>query len=1034
MSDEVLETLRKVVLFSVLEEDELQRVAASCELVHVSLGEQVFEQGDAGDAFYVILSGKVRITRKPEPGAKDLTLANLGQGSYFGEVALIQDVPRTAGARASQDSTLLSLSRQDFRELLLGLPDVAAQLEQCVRNRSVQTFLRTCTEVGQQLKPKDFKKIVGALETISAPAGPLALAHPALYVVQSGRVELRAGGERKAVVEQGEAFGEDHVLDDPIGFEALAPGPVELLRVEAGLFRQLFKKSKGLKSLFQGREQRWRQAAGLSSKRASRGVSPSDSGRVAAPSGLTLMEMSVPVIDFEEDEVEEQETQAEVLPRRKGVIRRFPFIEQQEEMDCGAACLAMILKHYGKTVHLTRLRSLASVTAQGASMASIVEAAGKVGFVATGRAASVEALEHNERLPLIAHWEGVHWIVVYRISADHVWVSDPAEGKIKMSRAEFERGYTGRLVSLEPTTAIADVEESRIHWGRFVEPLKQHKLMILEIFACALALQIFGLTVPILTQQITDRVAVTKSASLLNLLAFAAALLFLGQIAIGAVRTYVITFVSTRLQHGMMAMVMVHLLHLPLSFFGLKRPGDILSRFEDSDEIKEVLLGKPIEIAIDLLLLVGYLGVMLYYNVTLTVVTLLFVLPFMGLTLVSAPIMAGFTRRNSIAESRTESTLIETFNGIETVKSFGIERKVRSKWEGRFARAENLSYAEEMIELGFESLTGLLDKLTKVTVLYIGVLQVIEGNMSIGQLLAFTMMVDHVYRPILGFVGLIDEFQEANVSAERLGEILDTPREVAPGVNLTKPRQLKGYIRYENVFFRYGAKDSPYVVRNVSLELAPGQTLALVGRSGSGKTTLARLLLGLYPITEGRIFIDEIDLSELDPQHLRRSVSTVPQDSYLFRGTILENIAAGDPNPDYEAVGRAASMAAAHDFVSDMPLGYQTQVGEGGGRLSGGQRQRIALARAFYRRPNILIMDESTSALDTESEATISENTSDFLKDRVAIVIAHRMSTVRNADKILVLDNGEILEQGNHEDLLAKEGLYYQLCTQQLVA
>jgi ATP-binding cassette subfamily B protein len=429
-----------------------------------------------------------------------------------------------------------------------------------------------------------------------------------------------------------------------------------------------------------------------------------------------------------------------------------------------------------------------------------------------------------------------------------------------------------------------------------------------------------------------------------------------------------------------------------------------------------------------------YFIVMFIYNVKLTLLLIAFLPPMILLTLIATPKYKNYARQVFYANAAAESMLVETIGGAETVKAMGIERSMRVKWEKKYAKALDIRYRQEMFTSIVGGVSELLRAASTIVLLWVGSKMVLTQQLSIGQLMAFNALIGSAMGPILGVVGVWDELHEALVSMERLGDVLDIEPEQKPSDMPSRVLlpNFKGNIRLENVYFRYGGPETNYVLENIDLEIQGGSTIALVGHSGSGKTTLAKLLVGFYKPTEGKITVDDYDMNMLDLELYRSQIGYVMQTNLLFSGTISENIAIGDPNPDPRRITEAAKLADAHAFISNMPLGYEQSVGERGTGLSGGQIQRICIARAIYYEPRFLILDEATSALDAESENNIQMSMREILKDRTAVIIAHRLSTIMSADRILVLYDGAIVEKGTHQQLVEGRGMYYHLVQRQI--
>jgi ATP-binding cassette subfamily B protein len=473
---------------------------------------------------------------------------------------------------------------------------------------------------------------------------------------------------------------------------------------------------------------------------------------------------------------------------------------------------------------------------------------------------------------------------------------------------------------------------------------------------------------------------------------------------------------------------------LPYSFFAKRKTGDILARFSENQTIRAFLTESTVTTLLNLLTVFMYFTLLFFYNVKLTLLLIGFVIPIVALTVLATPRIKDYAREVFAASTDAQSFLMEALGGIETIKGMGSERPVRLKWEKKYVKSLETQYRAQ----SFGILVGLgsqvLNAATTIVILWAGASLVLERELTIGQLMAFNALMGSVLGPLMGLVGLWSRMGDATVAMERLGDVLDIepeqkPADVAARVVLP---DLQGELRLEHMYFRYGDGDTPWVLEDIDIDIKPGQLVAIVGRSGSGKTTLAKLLVGFYPPSEGKIIVDGYDMGVIDRNYYRAQVGYVMQSNLLFSGTIAENIASGDDSPDRRRIEEVAKMADAHAFISKMPLGYEQVVGERGIGLSGGQVQRLCIARALYHDPRLLVFDEATSALDTQSESNIMANMEAILAGRTAVIIAHRLSTIMRADKIVVLYEGKIVEQGCHDELLARRGMYYELVQKQL--
>ena len=712
---------------------------------------------------------------------------------------------------------------------------------------------------------------------------------------------------------------------------------------------------------------------------------------------------------------------------------RFPYLRQHDQSDCGAACLGMVCKYYKMPIGLSRLRDMANVSRFGTSMAALAEAAERLGFSSRGVRTGYEMLMQTE-LPAILHWEGNHFVVLFKIAKDYVKIADPAVGIRKLSRKEFENGWANMALVLEYTNKVADNEPSRTTFRRFVPYVKPYAKIMCEVLLASLVLSIFGLASPIFTQTIVDQVLAHHDRDLLNLMLAGMITIALFQMLVSALRTYLVTYVSSRLSVTLLSRFYQHLLALPMRFFSLRKTGDLTARFGEVDTIQHLLTGTVVSLVLDVIVLFVYLGLMIYYHLQLTLVVLAFIPLSIILTLVYTPILKSLSQRAFSARADQSSVLIDSLRGIDTVKALAIERTTRWRWEERYVKEIQIGFSGMKFGLIFTSVGGLMNLFSSTFILWYGATLVMDGNLSVGQLMAFNAMIGNVTGPIMGLVDLWPQVQEARIAMDRLNDVYESPSETSrQGVYGTVLSGIQGGVVFEKVFFRYsGGSDEPYVLSDISLNAEPGQKVAIVGRSGAGKTSMVKLIPRLFDPSEGRVTIDGIDVRDYDPCWLRKQIGMILQESVLFSGTIAENIALGEEDVNMDRLLEVARLACVHDFVDEMPMGYETKIGEQGLGLSTGQRQRITIAQALYHDPKVLIFDEATNALDTESEQAIIENLEAILADRTAFVIAHRMSTIHQVDWIIVLDKGRIVEQGTHEDLVAEQGLYYHLSRQRV--
>jgi ATP-binding cassette subfamily B protein len=559
-----------------------------------------------------------------------------------------------------------------------------------------------------------------------------------------------------------------------------------------------------------------------------------------------------------------------------------------------------------------------------------------------------------------------------------------------------------------------------------------YRSVVWQIILASILIQLFGLITPLFTQIILDRVVVNKSVVTLNVFAVGLLLFGVWRIGLTAMRQYLLDYFANRLDLTLIGGFISHTLMLPLKFFELRSVGDIITRVQENQKLQLFLTRKAVTAWLDALMVFVYLGLMAYYNWQLTLLVLALIPPLVILTVVASPFLRGISRQIFNEEAGQNSSLVEMMTGIATVKAAAAEREVRWRWEDRLTSTLNARFRGQKLANTLQSTGGLINTVGSTALLWYGATLVIQDRLTIGQFVAFNMLIGNVINPILALVNLWDELQEVMVSVERLNDVFTATPEESPQKPLMILPPLQGEVKFENVTFRYGQEEEHNTLENIGFEVRSGQTIALVGRSGSGKSTLISLLQGLYHPTKGRILIDGHDIRHVSPPSLRSQLGVVPQECFLFSGTILENITLYSDQFTLEQVVEVAKLAEAHHFIQELPLGYNTKVGERGANLSGGQRQRIAIARALLGNPRILILDEATSALDTESERRFQQNLARISRDRTTFIIAHRLSTVRSADCILVLDRGILTERGTHDELMARRGIYYHLAQQQL--
>ncbi len=634
-------------------------------------------------------------------------------------------------------------------------------------------------------------------------------------------------------------------------------------------------------------------------------------------------------------------------------------------------------------------------------------------------------------LPAIIHWKDNSYGVLLKINEEEnkVLVFDVVESKTNvMTFEELEETAFDEFIILKHKKISSQVQFG-FKW--FYYEIIKFKQVIAEVMVGSFIVQLFGLSTPLFIQVVIDKVLVHNSMTTLEVLAVAFLAIAIFELLLNLARKYIFIHMASKLDAKLGAKLFKHLISLPFVYFESRKVGNIIARVRELDTIRDFITNKSVSVIIDLLFSVVFVAVMYIYSVKLTMIVLGFVAVLAILFLTITPELRKRLEGKFQMGAKSNSYLVESVTGIQTVKSLAIEGSMQSQWEDYLGNYVNSSFKLSNMSNITIAISATIQRLITLTVLYVGVKLVIEGKLSIGQLIAFNMLSGQFTAPIMRLVNLWHEFQQALLSVDRLGDILNNPVEIKSSKAITLP-DLKGSIRLENVCFKY-TQESPYIIEKLTLDVKPGTSIGIVGRSGSGKSTIAKLIQRLYIANEGAIYIDSIDIRHLNPVWLRHNIGVVLQESYLFSGTIRENIALPRPDAPVEIIMGAADMAGAHEFISQLPEGYDTIVGERGSTLSGGQKQRIAIARALITKPKILIFDEATSSLDYESEKIIQGNLEKIKQGRTMFIIAHRLSTVKDCDILISIDKGKIMEMGSHNDLISQKGHYHELYTQQEV-
>lgn len=694
-------------------------------------------------------------------------------------------------------------------------------------------------------------------------------------------------------------------------------------------------------------------------------------------------------------------------------------------IDTGLIGLVLLARFHGTAVEPAQLEHQYGVPGRPFGITEILRAGRALGLRAR-ELRSTWARLATTPLPALVVLNDGSFLVLGAVGEGKVLVQVPGEVRpATLGREEFLTRWSGRLVLVARRSVLPGMTgQFDISW--FIPSLVKYRRLLGEVLLASFFIQLLALVTPLFFQVVIDKVLVHQGLTTLDVLAIGLLLVSLFEVVLSGLRTYLFSHTASRVDVELGAKLYHHLQGLPVAFFLARPVGTIVARVRELENIRNFITGSTLTLVIDLVFTVVFFAVMYYYSPVLFWVVAATIPLYVGLSVVVTPVLRRRLNEKFQRGAENQSFLVESVSGAETVKAMAIEPQMQRRWEEQLAGYVSSSLKATNLGNVANQFAGFVNKVSTVLILWFGARLVIEHQLTVGQLVAFNMLAGRVSGPILRLVQLWQEFQQARISIERLGDILNTPTEAGLAAGRTSLPAISGKVSLERITFRYGP-DLPEALKNVSVEVAPGEIIGIVGRSGSGKSTLTRLIQRLYVPEAGRVRIDGADLAMVDPVWLRRQIGMVLQENVLFNRSVRDNIALAEPGLPMEPVVHAAKMAGAHEFILELPQGYDTLIQEHGSNLSGGQRQRIAIARALVTNPRILIFDEATSALDYESERVIQDNMRLICKGRTVFIIAHRLSAVRDAHRIVVLDKGEIVEEGTHAQLLERRGHYAAL-------
>ncbi len=993
--------LLDVAPFDQLPPEVVTKLADTFQPWRYRMGQVILMRGKFSSYVSILLSGQARSLGYDPRTEMPVTLKLLQPGSILGAVNVVRGIACET-AIASTESVCLTLNNQEFLELIRQYPAFkAAFQDQC---GLIELFDLLGTQLERQAQGEtDLRELtlntIGESQIYYVPPGRHKLsAH--LSLQDKNYLWLVSGGEI-AQFSVGSALPSSPASTE---LEVIGPQGARLVGVPKSASPSLAQ------------------------------ITPTEA--IATPQVTVMPADDEPYADIpyaEADLIGEAPR-----PPAPGKARKsYPFVRGQSTAEAAISCFQMVSQYFGMPFRKEVIQRIVKEQLQRSEYLSLPVAGAiteLMGLTSQLVALPTESITQLTP-PFLLRWND-SLSVVYEVSDRNMVIAVPEIGLVRRKPKDFLQTWGVSSDGQPPKGEVLllqlskETPQQRFGLNWFVPEIVKHKWVLIQVFIASFFVQLFGLANPLMIQVIIDKVIVQNSQDTLQVLGIFLLIIALFEAILSTLRTYLFVDTTNRIDMSLGSEIIDHLLRLPLRYFEKRPVGEISTRVNELENIRQFMTGTALTVVLDSIFSVVYIVVMIIYSPVLTMVALGIIPIFILMTVIFSPLIRRQLRTKAERNAETQSYLVEVMSGIQTVKAQNIELRSRWQWQDRYSRYMTAGFRTVLTSTLAGSTSHFLNQLSGLLVLWVGAYLVLNQELTLGQLIAFRIIAGYVTSPVLRLTQLWQNFQETALSLERLADIVDTPQESEKDrFNIPMPA-IKGAVKYENVSFRFKPQ-GPLQLNNINLSIHEKTFVAVVGQSGAGKSTLTKLLSRLYETESGRILIDGYDISKVELYSLRRQVGVVPQETLLFDGTVQENIALTNPEASTEEIIAAAKVAAAHDFIMTLPNGYNTRVGERGASLSGGQRQRIALARSVLQRPSILVLDEATSALDYMTEQQVCLNLGEAFREHTVFFITHRLSSIKSADLIIMMDNGSIVEQGTHAELMALKGRYFYLYQQQ---